>query len=125
MSERQIDHMTINVSDAGVAREFYRTVLGELGLTESVDPRGRVEYGRDGRADFGFYADPRRFFERPHVAFTAASRDEVDRFYEAAIFRGGSSLDPPKERPEFGLYSAYVTDPEGNGIEVACPLGGR
>jgi hypothetical protein len=28
------------------------------------------------------------------------------------------------ERPEFGLYSAYVTDPEGNGVEVAFRLGG-
>jgi predicted lactoylglutathione lyase len=47
----------------------------------------------------------------------------VDRFYRAALANGGSSLDGPKEPPEFYLYSAYVTDPDGNGVEVACPLG--
>lgn len=123
MEERQIDHVTMNVANADAARAFYASALGELGLSEAVDPRGRVEYGRDGRSDFGFYASPRTYFDRAHVAFRAASREEVDRFYRAALSHGGSSLDPPRERPEFGLYSAYVTDPEGNGVEVACPLG--
>jgi catechol 2,3-dioxygenase-like lactoylglutathione lyase family enzyme len=123
MTERQIDHVTLNIADADAAREFYASALGELGLSESVDPRGRVEYGRAGRSDFGFYAVPRTFYDRAHVAFRAGSRDEVDRFYATALSHGGSSLDAPKERPEFGLYSAYVTDPEGNGVEVACSLG--
>jgi hypothetical protein len=46
----------------------------------------------------------------------------VDAFYEAALSAGGSSLDEPRCRPEFGLYSAYIADPEGNAVEVACPL---
>jgi catechol 2,3-dioxygenase-like lactoylglutathione lyase family enzyme len=123
MSERQVDHVTMNVADPNGARDFYRSALGELGLSESVDPRGRIEYGRDGQSDFGFYADPAAFFQRAHVAFHASSREQVDRFYDAALSHGGSSLDAPRERPEFGLYSAYVTDPEGNGVEVACALG--
>jgi catechol 2,3-dioxygenase-like lactoylglutathione lyase family enzyme len=119
---QQIDHVTMNVTDADAARAFYSSALVELGLVESADPRGRVEYGRDGRSDFGFYADPREFFQRAHVAFVARSREEVDRFYEAALANGGTSLDGPRERPEFRLYSAYVRDPEGNGVEVAFPL---
>jgi catechol 2,3-dioxygenase-like lactoylglutathione lyase family enzyme len=122
---RQIDHVTLNVQDLEVARTFYRAALAELGLGESVDPRGRAEYGADGRFDFGFYADPSTAFQRPHVAFSAASRDEVDRFYAAALAHGGSSLDPPRERPEFGRYSAYVAAPDGMGVEVTCPLDER
>jgi catechol 2,3-dioxygenase-like lactoylglutathione lyase family enzyme len=122
MDKRQVDHVTINVANADAVRDFYRSALGKLGLSESVDPRGRVEYGRDGQSDFGFYADPREFYQRAHVAFAATSREEVDRFYAAAVSHGGSPLDPPKERIKFGLYSAYVSDPEGNGVEVACPL---
>ncbi|MDQ4034960.1 MAG: VOC family protein [Chloroflexota bacterium] len=113
----------MNVTNADAAGKFYRSALRELGLSESVDPRGRVEYGRNGQSDFGFYARPRAFFERAHVAFRAASREQVDRFYAAAISHGGSALDAPRERPKFGLYSAYVTDPEGNVVEAACPLG--
>jgi catechol 2,3-dioxygenase-like lactoylglutathione lyase family enzyme len=121
--DRQVDHVTMNVADADAARDFYRSALGELGLSESTDPRGRVEYGRGGRSDFGFYTDPENFYQHAHIAFTAASREEVDRFFAAAIAHGGSVLDAPRERPEFGLYSAYVRDPEGNGVEVACRLG--
>ena len=123
MDDRQVDHVTMNVADVVAARDFYASALGELGLSESVDPRGRVEYGRDGRSDFGFYSNPHTFYDRAHVAFRAASRADVDRFYAAALAHGGSALDAPRERPEFDLYSAYVADPDGNGVEVSCPLG--
>jgi catechol 2,3-dioxygenase-like lactoylglutathione lyase family enzyme len=112
----------MNVTDGARSRAFYRSTLGALGLSESVDDHGRAEYGRDGNSDFGFYTEPRAFFQHAHVAFVADSRDEVDRFYAAALANGGTSLDEPRERPEFGFYSAYVRDPEGNGVEVACRL---
>jgi catechol 2,3-dioxygenase-like lactoylglutathione lyase family enzyme len=124
MSDRQISHVTVNVKDRDRSRRFYVATLRQVGLIESEDPRGRIEYGRGGRSEFGFYIDPHEFFQKAHVAFTAASRDEVDRFYDAALRNGGSSLDAPRVREEFGLYSAYVTDPEGNAVEVACPLEG-
>jgi catechol 2,3-dioxygenase-like lactoylglutathione lyase family enzyme len=123
MGGRQIDHVTLNLADGDVARAFYGACLHELGLAEAVDPHGRVEFGRDGRSDFGFYVgSPRTFFQRAHVAFVAASRSEVDRFHAAALAAGGAALDGPRERPEFGMYSAYVTDPAGNGVEVTYRL---
>ena len=125
---RQIHHVTLNGRDADALRRFYGAALSELDLQESVDPRGRVEYGRDGRSDFGFYTEVEAFFERAHVAFVARSRLEVDRFYAAAVAAGGSPVDAPRHRPEFGLYSAYITDPEGNGVEIAFderPSGGE
>lgn len=119
---RQIDHVTLNVADIAAARAFYAATLGELGLVESSDPHGRVEYGAEGRSDFGFYSRPNEVFQRAHVAFVAANRDQVDRFHAAALSHGGTSLDAPRERPEFGLYSAYLADAEGNGVEVGCAL---
>jgi catechol 2,3-dioxygenase-like lactoylglutathione lyase family enzyme len=115
----QIDHVTLNGRDADRLRRFYGAALKQLGMHESVDERGRVEYGRDGRSDFGFYTSVETFFQHAHIAFTARSREEVDRFFEAAVEAGGSPLDAPTFRPDFGLYSAYITDPEGNGVEVA------
>lgn len=121
-SDAQIDHVSISIVDEEAARVFYRSAMSVLGMTESVDPRGRVEYGRDGRYDFGFYGSTDDYFKQPHIAFLALSREHVDRFYRAALNNGGASLSAPAERTEFGLYSTYVWDPEGHVLEVACPL---
>lgn len=112
----------MNMTDADTARSFYGATLGALGLTESVDPFGRVDYGSEGRSEFGFYVQPRAFYEHAHIAFMATGRASVDNFYRAALAQGGTSLDPPRERPEFGYYSAYVRDPDGNGVEAAFSL---
>ncbi len=120
---RHIDHVTMNMADAGVARYFYDAALAELGLTASVDSFGRVEYLRDGHGEFGFYARaPRTFFEQAHVAFVAPDRAAVDAFFRTALDHGAVSLDAPCERPEFAYYSAYVQDPDGHVIEVGVRL---
>jgi catechol 2,3-dioxygenase-like lactoylglutathione lyase family enzyme len=124
VDHRHIDHVTMNMNDLVVARSFYDATLSQLGLTPAVDPFGRVEYGRNGRGEFGFYGRPRVFFENAHVAFVAPDRGAVDRFYRTALGRGGTALDAPCERPEFGYYSAYVRDPEGNALEVGVGLEG-
>jgi catechol 2,3-dioxygenase-like lactoylglutathione lyase family enzyme len=122
-AHRHIDHVTMNVTDAGLARSFYDATLAELGLTASVDPFGRVEYLKDGHGEFGFYAGPpRAFFEEPHVAFAAPDRAAVDAFFRTALDHGAVSMDPPRERPEFGYYSAYLQDPDGHVIEIGIGL---
>ncbi|MGY2873132.1 catechol 2,3-dioxygenase-like lactoylglutathione lyase family enzyme [Marmoricola sp. URHA0025 HA25] len=118
----RIDHVTTNVTDVERARTFYDAALGVLGLSGSVDAFGRVEYAGEGDGQFGFYGPPIAFHERAHVAFVAADRAAVDDFYRAAMAAGATSLDPPRERPEFGFYSAYVEDPDCNGIEVGVGL---
>jgi catechol 2,3-dioxygenase-like lactoylglutathione lyase family enzyme len=118
----QIDHVTMNVRDLARAREFYAAALGTLGLSERTDQYGRVGWGVDGQADFGMYDSANaEGFRHAHIAFLAASRDVVDAFHAAAVAAGGRSLSAPRERPEFGTgyYSAYVVDPEGNGLEAA------
>lgn len=122
MGEGQLDHVTLAMRDRQQAREFYRATMSALGWVERVDPFGRVEYGEDGRCDFGFYTDPGTFFQQSHIAFRARSRAQVDRFYQAGLAHGGGAVDEPRERPEFGLYSAYLTDPDGNELEIAYHL---
>jgi catechol 2,3-dioxygenase-like lactoylglutathione lyase family enzyme len=115
-----IEHVTLNVTGAAGAGPFYRSVLGSLGYAEEVDTQGRRSFGT--RGEFGVYESREAFFHGTHIAFRAASRGAVDRFHEAALAAGGTSVDPPRARPEFGsdVYSAYVLDPAGNGIEVIC-----
>jgi catechol 2,3-dioxygenase-like lactoylglutathione lyase family enzyme len=114
--------VTINVRDLPGARRFYAAALGALGLAERTDRLGRVGFGADGREEFGMYdsADTEGF-RHAHIAFVAPSREAVDTFYRAALAAGARSLSEPRERPEFGpgYYSAYVVDPEGNGVEAA------
>lgn len=114
-----IDHVDINVADIEGARAFYRTVLASLGLEELHDPHGGASFGVQGLDDFGIYGDSEGL-HFAHVAFEAPSREAVDRFDEEALRAGGRTLSPPQRRPQFSerYYSAYVLDPEGNGIEA-------
>jgi catechol 2,3-dioxygenase-like lactoylglutathione lyase family enzyme len=116
----QIDHVTIRVANRDTADAFYGATLRTLGFERGTDEHGRVSFGTDVGHQFGFYSDGEEFFKLSHVAFAAPSREAVDRFDRAAVENGGESVDPPRDRPEFGgLYSAYVRDSEGTLVEVA------
>lgn len=52
------------------------------------------------------------------LAINVASRDAVDEAYGAATKVGAQSIAAPVER-EWGGYSAYVADPEGQRWEIA------
>lgn len=54
-----------------------------------------------------------------HIAFQAASRDEVHAFVEVARSRGAEVLHEPQEwwyAP--GYYGGFVRDPDGNNVEA-------
>ncbi len=55
-----------------------------------------------------------------HVAFSASSREAVDRFHAAALEAGGRDNGAPGLRPKYheGYYGAYVFDPDGNNVEA-------
>lgn len=114
-----VEHVTLNVAGAPGGREFYRAVMAALGQREDEDNQGRASYGAAG--EFGVYELEARYFEATHVAFAAPSAAVVDRFCQVALRAGGTTVDGPRLRPEFGgVYSAYLRDPAGNLIEVIC-----
>jgi len=57
-----------------------------------------------------------------HIAFAAATREQVDDFYRAAVEAGGKDNGPPGIRPRYGdsYYAAFVIDPDGHNIEAVC-----
>src|SRR5918999_207791 len=99
---RPIEHVTLHAPSSAA---FYERVLETLGISGAVDAEGRLAFGQHG--EFGVYATADRFYKRSHVAFAAASREEVDGFHAAAVAVGGRSVDEPRHRPEFaiGFYS--------------------
>ncbi|MCP6362581.1 VOC family protein, partial [Klebsiella pneumoniae] len=56
------------------------------------------------------------------VAFLASTRQLVDHVHATALAHGGTCEGPPGLRPEYHpyYYGAYVRDPDGNKLCVAC-----
>lgn len=51
-----------------------------------------------------------------------SDRKVVDAFHSAAVEAGGQDNGAPGLRPHYheNYYAAYVKDPAGNNLEVAC-----
>ena len=110
---RLLDHVHLRVSDFEASRRFYEAALAPLGL-------GLTGGGDDWfSADELFVSDDGSPTAGLHLAFQAADRDAVDRFYEAALTAGGRDNGAPGERSYHpGYYAAFVLDPDGNNVEA-------
>ncbi len=127
MSERVIDHMSLNVADFDSMLAFYEKALAPL------DCKVMMRLGKEmtGHAEMAGFGCEKPFFwlvgtelTRPiqHIAFRAETRAEVDAFYEAAIAAGGRDNGGPGVREMYhpDYYGAFVFDPEGHNIEAVC-----
>jgi catechol 2,3-dioxygenase-like lactoylglutathione lyase family enzyme len=115
-----IDHFNLPISDLVRSRSFYERVLEPLGFHVIAQDGQAVGFGSESWS-FGIVATPPPL-PALHVAFGAASRAAVDRFYEAALSLGGRPNGPPGIRPEYDpdYYAAFVLDPDGHNIEAVC-----
>jgi catechol 2,3-dioxygenase-like lactoylglutathione lyase family enzyme len=110
---RMLDHVHVRVRDLEASKRFYRAALEALGLSlaresESAFVADELYVSTDGEPTSGV-----------HIAFQAADRDAVQRFYDAALAAGGRDNGQPGERGYHpGYYAAYVLDPDGNNIEA-------
>ena len=119
-----IDHVGYKVSDFERSKAFYREALGTLGIELLAD----WTFGNDRVAGFGkerptfWISSGRPLRGDTHVAFTAASRAEVEAFHSVAMSMGGRDNGPPGLRPHYhpDYYGAYVLDPDGYNIEAVC-----
>jgi catechol 2,3-dioxygenase-like lactoylglutathione lyase family enzyme len=118
------DHVSLNVSDYEVSKQFYEQTLAPLGYSV------RVEFADWKSAGFGAEGVASDFWigERDptgtgmHVAFQAPDRATVDAFHAAGLAAGGADNGAPGIRGEYHptYYGAYVLDPDGNNIEAVC-----
>jgi catechol 2,3-dioxygenase-like lactoylglutathione lyase family enzyme len=112
-----IDHVTLDVSDLGVSREFYAAAMEAVGA-EELAVGSAFGYGPPGSAHL--WIREGRSSGPVHVAVVAPSRDHVDAFHRAALAAGGTDNGAPGPRPRYGpaYYGAFVLDPDGNNIEA-------
>jgi catechol 2,3-dioxygenase-like lactoylglutathione lyase family enzyme len=120
-----IDHLSIQCSDVAASAAFYDTVLATLGGTRVMDFGEVVGYGIPPKPDF--WIGPNNTgegFRESHIAFVAADRATVRRFFEAAVAAGAAVLYEPRLWPEYhpSYYGAFVRDPDGNNVEAVCHM---
>jgi|SRR5579871_3077963 catechol 2,3-dioxygenase-like lactoylglutathione lyase family enzyme len=117
-----LDHVTIGVENIERSKRFYDAALRALGISRLY---------AEGESFAGYGIAPKAFFwigrratpqTGAHVAFAAADRAMVDRFYTEAIAAGGGDNGPPGLRPHYhpNYYGAFVLDPDGHNIEAVC-----
>ena len=98
------DHLDIAVADGEASRAFYVRALGEPTADQEW-----VEWG-----DFGIrLADAEhQLTGRLHVAFGAATRDEVDAWWHRMVAAGYTNDGEPGPRPEYSstYYGGFILD---------------
>jgi len=120
-----INHVTLSVSNFEVSKKFYTCALEPLGyrlLKNGATVAGFGVEDIEGKRDF--WIKERKDNVEAHdlscLAFTAAKKESVNDFYQAAIQSGGRDNGAPGYHTEYspGYYAAFVFDPDGNNIEA-------
>jgi catechol 2,3-dioxygenase-like lactoylglutathione lyase family enzyme len=124
-----LDHVGFPVTDYARSVAFYEKALAPLGI-KLLKQFNLSEDGSDGYAGFGrqrpqfWIGTGQPLTGRLHVAFAAATRQEVEAFYEAALAAGGRDNGAPGLRPHYhaNYYGGFVFDPDGHNIEAVTHL---
>lgn len=113
-----IGYVTIGTRDMDKAKAFYSELLAPLGAKMVID-MGRIAlFGTDpGQPMLGVCIPWDEKDPDPGngtmIAFTAGSRENVDKLYAKALELGATDEGEPGERsPTF--YGGYFRDPDGN-----------
>jgi catechol 2,3-dioxygenase-like lactoylglutathione lyase family enzyme len=125
-----LDHVSLGVSDLELSRSFYDAALAPIGLIRINDFEGRgSDYDIPARTLGTVFTITREDNVMQsnglHICFRARSRDDVVRFYEAALAKGGRDDGAPGLRPVYhkNYFAAFVLDPDGYRIEAVCHNG--
>lgn len=111
------DHVEIGVSDGAASVAFYKTVLAAL----EIPPLWEREDGAQFANLIVREGDPGGPI---HIAFVAASREQVDAFHRAGTDAGFRDNGAPGVREQYSseeggvYYAAFLLDPDGNNVEA-------
>lgn len=133
MKRGAVHHVDLTVSDPEVSRAFYEAVLGFMGYAVSdehdygFDMDARDETGAltasigilKARGEHAARAHDRYAPGLHHLAWNAASRNDVDAMYAHLQRIGATVLDAPAEYPRYGegYYAVFFVDPDGLKLE--------
>lgn len=122
-------YATVGAIDAERSHAFYDAVLATIGWSSHAQFPGWRGYSEGGAGDgfvfwvcMPFDGAPATAGNGSMTGFFAASHEQVDAFYAAALAHGGSDEGPAGPRPQYSAdwYAGYVRDPAGNKLAVVC-----
>ncbi|MHB8383318.1 MAG: VOC family protein [Candidatus Binataceae bacterium] len=123
MTLGEINHLDITVTNLERSLPFYTAILKFLGYetpgSERVFKKGGSEIALErARPESTSKAHDRYAPGLHHLAFTAESRDEVDRLYELLKQMNARILDPPAIYYQPDYYAMFFADPDGIKLEL-------
>ena len=115
------DHLGMGVTDYEASKSFFLKALQPLGVAVVMEGPYGVGLGSNNKPSLWLTQVP----DTPtplHIAFTAATRRQVDDFHRAALAAGGKDNGAPGLRPHYhpDYYGAFVIGPDGHNIEAVC-----
>ena len=113
---RLIDHVHLRAKDLQATKAFYKAVFKVLGVPVGQDADDHLQCDELWIDALG---KDQASASHVHLAFQAADRAMVDKFYKAGLEAGGKDNGKPGERPYHpGYYAAFLLDPDGNNVEA-------
>ncbi|HKU80784.1 MAG TPA: VOC family protein [Candidatus Tumulicola sp.] len=118
-----LHHVDVHVRDLAAARALFDAIAPHVGYRTCNDDPDFAGYERadGGRPRVGLILDPADVRAGSiRVAFSVASRDEVDAAAAAAERSGARAIEGPGLHPEYGddYYAVFFEDADGNRYEI-------
>ncbi|WP_128003731.1 VOC family protein [Piscinibacter defluvii] len=117
------DHVVFGVSDYAASKAFFVKVLEPLGVAIAYEGPLGLELCRGNETtSLCIRLQPEPNPAHLHLAFQAATREQVHAFYAAALAAVGKDNGAPGLRPQYhpNYYAAFVIGPDGHNIEAVC-----
>lgn len=119
-----LGHFSFGVQDMSISGPFYTAIFEPFGIELIYKSANgyTLGYGLGDEEPFTLfqYPDAKPHGKGTHLAFNAPSRLAVDKFYEAALKKGGRGDGLPGLRKDVheNYYCCFVYDPDGHRLEA-------